>query len=66
MHCIASESLPAFMRAGSMETPVEMRLELAHPGRKYCPGDLVEGTIHIQFNRTAKPVDFRVQARTQL
>ena len=43
-----------------------MRLELAHPGRKYCPGDLVEGTIYVQFNRTVKPVDFRVQVRTQL
>lgn len=49
-----------------MEVSVEMRLELAHPGRKYCPGDLVEGTIALQCNHTVKPVDFRVQARMQL
>ena len=54
------------MRAGSMEAPVEMRLELTHPGRKHSPGDLVEGTIHLHFNRTVRPADFRVQARTQL
>ena len=66
MHCTGSESLSAFMRAGSMEAPVEMRLELAHPGRKYCLGDLVEGMIFVQFNRIVKQVDFRVQVRTQL
>ena len=54
------------MRAGSMEAPVEMRLELADLGRKYCPGDLVEGTIHVQFNQTVKLMDFKVQARMHL
>ncbi|KAK9845503.1 hypothetical protein WJX81_008087 [Elliptochloris bilobata] len=47
--------------SGGMEAPVEMHLELAHPGRKCCPGDLIEALLYVKFNQTVKPVDLKVQ-----